>query len=126
VDDIIITGNSDEYIEATKVLLSRQFKMKDLRVLRYFLGVEVDRQDGSLSLTQHKYTLDLLDKADMKDRKPLSTPSVLNHKLSSQDGEAYKDSRQYRSLGGMLQYLTFTRPNIVYAVNQVSQFMHDP
>jgi hypothetical protein len=100
--------------------------MKDLSVLHYFLGVEVDRHDRYLLLTQHKYTLDLLDKAGMKDCKPLSTPSVLNHKLSSQDGETYEDPRQYRSLMGMLQYLTFTRPDIVYALNQVSQFMHDP
>lgn len=27
---------------------------------------------------------------------------------------------------GALQYLTFTRPDITYAVNQVCQFMHDP
>ena len=62
VDDIIITGSSCKHIETTKILLSQKFKMKDLGVLRYFLGVEVDRQNTSLLLTQHKYALDLLEK----------------------------------------------------------------
>ena len=100
--------------------------MKDLGDLRYFLGVEVDRKDGYLTLTQHKYTLDLLKKFGMQDCKPLSTSSVLHQKLSSQDEDLYPDPTRYRSVVGMLQYLTFTRPDIVYSVNQVSQFMHEP
>ena len=32
----------------------------------------------------------------------------------------------YRSLVDALQYATFTRPNITYAVNQVCQYMHKP
>ena len=56
----------------------------------------------------------------MIDCKPLTTPSSLNQRLSSQDGEIYHDPSRYRSIVGMLQYLTFTRPDIVYAVNQVS------
>ena len=66
-----------------------RFRMKDLRELRYFLGIEVDRQDGKMSLTQHKYTLDLLTKAGMRDCKPLPTPSVISQKLSICDDELY-------------------------------------
>jgi hypothetical protein len=62
VDDIVITRNSKDHIEVTKALLSQKFKMKDLGNLRYFLGIEVDRQGERLFLTQHKYTLDLLYK----------------------------------------------------------------
>ncbi|KAJ9559625.1 hypothetical protein OSB04_004785 [Centaurea solstitialis] len=36
------------------------------------------------------------------------------------------DTTLYRSLAGALQYLTFTRPDIAYAVQQVCLFMHDP
>ena len=32
----------------------------------------------------------------------------------------------YLRLAGVLQYLTFTRPNISYAVQQVCLYMHDP
>ena len=62
----------------------------------------------------------------MKDCKPLATPSIIHQKLSSKEGYLYGDCTRYRSIVGMLQYLTFTRPDIVYSVNQVSQFMHEP
>ena len=126
VDDIIITGSSNEHIEEVKHLLNQRFKMKDLGKLRYFLGIEVDSSSEKMTLTQHKYTIDVLNKSGMKDCKPLSTPSVLHQRLSSQDGDPFDNPTQYRSIVGMLQYLTFTRPDIVYSVNQVSQFMHAP
>ncbi|GJY62047.1 ribonuclease H-like domain-containing protein [Tanacetum coccineum] len=44
----------------------------------------------------------------------------------SSDGAPISDSTLYRSLAGALQYLTFTRPDISYAVQQVCLFMHDP
>ncbi|MFV0960754.1 reverse transcriptase domain-containing protein, partial [Klebsiella pneumoniae] len=58
VDDIIITGSDEAHITLVKSLLMTKFKMKDLGPLRYFLGVEVDRQHEALILSQHKYTLD--------------------------------------------------------------------
>jgi hypothetical protein len=127
VDDIVITGNSSSHISHVKEVLQEEFKMKDLGELRYFLGVELDRKDNEMTLTQHKYTIDILNKAGMSQCKPINTPSVLNSKLRALDGsDAYPNPRFYRSIVGMLQYLTFTRPDIVYAVNQVSQFMHAP
>jgi len=36
------------------------------------------------------------------------------------------DPFEYRSLAGALQYLTLTRPDLAYAVQQVCLFMHDP
>lgn len=61
----------------------------------------------------------------MKDYKLLSTPCILNHKLSSKKNRPpFHDYILYHSIVGMLQYLTFTQPDIVYLINQVSQFMH--
>ena len=50
---------------------------------------------------------------------------VVSQHLSS-DGPLFSDPTLYRSLVGALQYLTITRPNIAYAVNFVSQFLHSP
>lgn len=51
--------------------------------------------------------------------KPLATPVDLHSKLSVDDGDPIVDPTQYRRLAGALQYLTFTRPAIAYAVHQI-------
>ncbi|KAJ9556167.1 hypothetical protein OSB04_010781 [Centaurea solstitialis] len=53
------------------------------------------------------------------------TPADTKTKLAV-DGEPVSDPTLYRSLAGALQYLTFTRPDIAYAIQQVCLFMHDP
>ena len=58
--------------------------------------------------------------------KPLSTPADTGSKLSDSAGPPVEDLTLYRSLVGALQYLTITRPDIAYAVQQVCLFMHDP
>ena len=60
VDDIVVTGNHEEEIRRLKVLLSREFEIKDLGSLRYFLGMEVARSKEGISVSQRKYFLDLL------------------------------------------------------------------
>ena len=47
-------------------------------------------------------------------------------KLSATDGAPVEDATQYCSLAGARQYLTLTRPDLAYAVQQVCLFMHDP
>ncbi|KAK4366363.1 hypothetical protein RND71_014243 [Anisodus tanguticus] len=56
----------------------------------------------------------------------MPTPVDSKSKLSANDGAPVSDPTLYRSLTGALQYLTFTRPDITYVVQQVCLFMHDP
>ena len=56
----------------------------------------------------------------------LQTPVDMKSKLAEDDGAKVKNSTEYRSLAGALQYLTFTRPDISYAVQQLCLVMHDP
>lgn len=62
----------------------------------------------------------------MTDCNPCLTPADTKSKLSAASGSQVADPSLYRSLAGALQYLTFTRPDICYAVQQVCLFMHDP
>ncbi|XP_021979128.1 uncharacterized mitochondrial protein AtMg00810-like [Helianthus annuus] len=57
---------------------------------------------------------------------PMSTPVDTNAKLSASSGDDFSDPTLYRSLAGALQYLTFTRPDISYAVQQICMHMHAP
>jgi hypothetical protein len=47
-------------------------------------------------------------------------------KLSATLGDPVADPTAYRSLAGALQYLTFTRPDLTYVVQQICLHMHDP
>ncbi|KAL9285966.1 putative RNA-directed DNA polymerase [Arabidopsis thaliana] len=55
-----------------------------------------------------------------------TTPADSRAKLAAEDGPRIADPTLYRSLAGALQYLTFTRPDISFAVQQVCLYMHDP
>nr|XP_048331608.1 secreted RxLR effector protein 161-like [Ziziphus jujuba var. spinosa] len=54
------------------------------------------------------------------------TPTSTGIQLSKTIGSAFKNVFMYRSTIGALQYLTFTRPEIAFIVNKLSQFMHKP
>ncbi|XP_026399410.1 uncharacterized protein LOC113295274 [Papaver somniferum] len=122
------TGSSAKLLTDLTSYLGFAFKMKDFGDLHYFLGIEVSRnsKNSTMLLTQTKYTLDLLKKADIVDCKHCSTPVAKGARCSLYDGELLHNPLIYRSLVGGLQYLTMTRPDIAYAVSYVSQFMHQP
>ncbi|XP_050144052.1 uncharacterized mitochondrial protein AtMg00810-like [Malus sylvestris] len=126
VDDIILTGDSDEGVHSVIQQLTTEFDMKDLGLLQYFLGLEIEYHSQGLFVHQSKYVKDLLHKTAMSDCKSCVTPSYPNHKLLKHSSPPYKDPTTYRSIVGALQYLTFTRPDIAYSVNQVCQFMQAP
>jgi len=100
--------------------------MKDLGQLHHFLGVTVEPRPSCLLLQQRQYALDILERAGMTDCKPCSTPVDTQAKLSAALGDLMADPTAYLSLAGALQYLTFTRPDLTYAVQQICLHMHDP
>jgi hypothetical protein len=63
VDDIIITGDDEPEIKHLKENLNKEFEVKDLGQLRYFLGIEIARSPKGIVLSQRKYVLDLLSLA---------------------------------------------------------------
>ncbi|KAI3760479.1 hypothetical protein L1987_50874 [Smallanthus sonchifolius] len=126
VDDIILTASSNSLLRSIINSLSAEFKMTDLGTLNHFLGIAVQKQKSGLFLSQSSYAADILSRANMSTCKPASTPVEVGSKLSANHGAPSPDSSLYRSLVGALQYLTITRPDISYAVQQVCLFMHAP
>ncbi|CAN6726858.1 unnamed protein product [Malus baccata var. baccata] len=106
--------------------LTQEFEMKDLGQLHYFLGLKITYTSEGLFVSQTKCITVLVDKMDLQDSKPCSTPCLPYHRLIKDDGQPYHSPKQYRSVVGALQYLTFTRPDIAFAINQACQFMHNP
>jgi len=76
-----------------------------------------------LMLRRHKYILDILTRAVMLSCKPVDTP-IFTSKATILPDPLFSDATRFRQIMGALRYLTFTRPNICFAVNRVYQFMH--
>ncbi|KAI5333016.1 hypothetical protein L3X38_023145 [Prunus dulcis] len=105
VDDIILTGSKDSLVEEVIDELSVVFEMKDMGRLTYVLGLQISyRDNGDIFVCQTKYARDFLAKA----------------------GRIHVDLVLPMSIVGALQYLTFTRPDLCYAVNTVCQYMTQP
>jgi hypothetical protein len=92
--------------------------------LHFFLGIEVIPTQNGLFLTQHKYIRDLLARTCMDGAKDVTTPLSTSVSLKLNDGSAAVNPTEYCKVIGALQYLSLTRPDISFAVNKLSQFMH--
>ncbi|CAJ2628294.1 unnamed protein product [Trifolium pratense] len=126
VDDMVITGSDLASIQRLKQQLQSAFHMKDLGTLHYFLGLEVHSTSKGILLHQHKYATDLISMAGLESANLVDTPLEVNVKYHRDDGDLLPDPLLYRQLVGSLNYLTITRPDISFVVQQVSQFMHSP
>ncbi|XP_074283909.1 uncharacterized protein LOC141608456 [Silene latifolia] len=126
VDDIILTASSTTLLRHIIHSLSQEFAMTDLGVLNHFLGISVTCTGKGLFLSQGKYAETILARASMTSCNSTTTPVDVGSKLSATSGPLISDPSLYRSLAGALQYLTITRPDIAYAVQQVCLFMHAP
>lgn len=126
VDDILITSTSLAQITKIKGFLHKQFTIKDLGLAKYFLGLEIARSTKGIYINQMKYTLDMLTEAGLINAKLESVPMVKCAKFSSSEGPKYANVEQYRRLVGKLLYLGFTKPDITYATQQLSQHVQEP
>lgn len=59
-DDIVVASNDLKSVNHLKEVLNAKVKIKDLRVLRYFLGIEVARSAKGIHICKHKYAPNLL------------------------------------------------------------------
>jgi hypothetical protein len=126
VDDIILTANTTQALHHIIASLHNEFAMSDLGDVHHFLGVNVHRTEHGMFLSQQQYALEILERANMTNCNPIATPANTKPKLSGQDGKPVSDPSEYRSLAGASQYLTLTRPDLSYAIQQICLFMDDP
>jgi histone deacetylase 1/2 len=110
VDDIIMASSSREATRALLRDLEKDFALKDLGDLHYFLGMKVKKVDNGLVMSQQRYAADVLKRTRMDKSKPVDTPLSVSEKLSASDGVllSSEDASRYRSVVGAIQYLTLT------------------
>uniref|UniRef100_A0A803MYU8 Reverse transcriptase Ty1/copia-type domain-containing protein n=1 Tax=Chenopodium quinoa TaxID=63459 RepID=A0A803MYU8_CHEQI len=97
VDDIVVTGSAELEICRLKEQLDSVFSIKDLGSLSYFLGMEIGYMDAGISMSQKKFTRELLKDAGIQDDRAVVTPLPLNLK-----------------------------PDLSFTVQHLSQFLQEP
>ncbi|KAG6392750.1 hypothetical protein SASPL_146975 [Salvia splendens] len=85
VDDLIFTGNNPSMFEEFKKAMTEEFKMTDIGLMAYYLGVEVKQLEDRVFITQEHYAKEILKKFKMEDCKPINTPVDCGVKLSKND-----------------------------------------
>ncbi|CAH9080265.1 unnamed protein product [Cuscuta europaea] len=122
VDDIVLTGNDSKALNHFVTQLMRRFSVKDLGMLHHFLGIEVIPNATGLFLTQRQYILHILESCRMEGAKESCTP-LGSTSLIPLEHDTHTDATQYRRTLGLLQYLSFTRPDISFAERQIAKFI---
>ena len=123
VDDILLTCEENEIIK-TKKQLNENFKLTDLGYASYIIGIKFEKcQDGYL-LHQCKYLKDILERFNMKDCKPVSTPKpTTNEKLRK---IPFNITKYQQVIGSFLYLAVSTRPDIMFSVSKASRKAKDP
>jgi hypothetical protein len=123
VDDLVITGANSAYIVVFKKEMTKAFKMSDLGLLRYYLGIEVIQSTDGITLSQGAYVVMILEKAGMTCCNFRQTTMECRLKLSKCSSKPLVDPTEFHSVVGSLRYLVNTRPDIAFAVGYVSRFL---
>lgn len=127
VDDILIFWSNEYELAKLKSSLCSMFRMKDMKAATTCIGILITQTDDGIELDQANYVKEILHRFNMSDCNPISTPCDTNQKLSLTMQSEVKDEKikdiPYQEAVGCLLYLVQgTRPDIAFAVNDVSRF----
>jgi hypothetical protein len=126
IDDLIMTGSDHDNVRSFKEEMVAAFKMSNLDLLHYYLGIEVKQSASGISLSQCAYAMKILERSGMTGCNPCHVPMETRLKLSKQSTQPLVDATAYQSIIGSLRYLVNTRPNLAFAVGYVSHFLEEP
>ncbi|XP_019161411.1 PREDICTED: uncharacterized protein LOC109158048 [Ipomoea nil] len=98
-------GSDLDHVTALIDKLALEFKVRDMGVPSFFLGIEIVPLSSGMLLSQQRYMKDILKRVGMVDCKSVIRP-VSSAKITDDVAVPYANPTQYRSLVGALQYLT--------------------
>ena len=129
VDDILIFGKTKRSCELVFQSLSKHFKMESLGEPCTFLGLNIHRpHPHEISINHEGYINQMAKRFGLENSKSALTP--LQHSLPLEEAtedDKLADPQQYQELVGSLNHCAvYSRPDIAFAVSQLSQFLHTP
>ncbi|KAL0373597.1 UNVERIFIED_CONTAM: Retrovirus-related Pol polyprotein from transposon RE1 [Sesamum radiatum] len=104
----------------------QQMDVNNVFLHRYFLGLEIARSSTGIYVSQTKYVADIIHNTGLEHAKSVSTPFPQGFKWRIDSGALLTNPDSYRRRVRRLLYLGFTRPEISYSVQQLSQFLTRP
>ena len=131
VDDILVVSNHTALREACFSQLESRLRIRDEGPVNSFLGMEICRlSDGSYTMSQKAYIERVAKRFCIDDMsRPVETPGQYGQKLSNDDLPCTDEEKEeaaklpFQELVGALLYVTKTRPDVAYAVSDISRFM---
>lgn len=126
VDDGILVGeNLQEMEKLLKELKKKEFQVTIEKDPKLFIGMEIDRKEDGLKLTQTNYGLNVLKRYQMENSKPTATPMQKSN--NNVINELKNTNYPYREAVGSILYLSSkTRPDLAYGVGYVSRYVENP
>ncbi|GJR35841.1 putative ribonuclease H-like domain-containing protein [Tanacetum coccineum] len=116
VDDIIFGSTKKSLCTEFEKMMHKKFQMSSMGELTFFLGLQVKQKEDGIFISQDKYVTKILKKFGFTDVKTASTPMETQKPLLKDEDDEEVDVYLYRSMIGSLMYLTFSRPDIMFAV----------
>ena len=126
---MIILGRNLNNINQLKQRLNESFEMTDLGELKYFLGIQVERNRTSrtIHINQAQYIIKILNQFNMHNCNPVRTPLEVGTKLTkSTETEPYELKRYQSAVGSLMYAMLGTRPDLAFAVSTVSKYCSNP
>ncbi|KAL0560837.1 hypothetical protein IC582_001251 [Cucumis melo] len=126
VDHMLIIGSNINIIKATKQMLANKFEMKDMGVADVILGIKISRIPQGLVLSQSHYVDKMLKKYKKHDIVNAKTSIDTSLHLGKNNGDSIAQLEYYRIIGSLMYIMSYTRPDIAYAVSKLSRYTSNP
>jgi hypothetical protein len=102
-------------------------EVNDLGVVRKFLGMRVEFEADGFTLYQETLVREYIEAHSLTNANPLTTPTMLHQDPGGEESLNASETKQFRTLaGGLLLLARCTRPDIAFAVHQMTRHTHAP
>nr|GEW23043.1 retrovirus-related Pol polyprotein from transposon TNT 1-94 [Tanacetum cinerariifolium] len=115
VGDIIFGSTRKKMCIEFEKMMHKKSQMSSMGELTFFLGLQVKQKEDGIFISQDKYVNEILNKFGFSNVKTASTPMETHKTLLNDEKREDVDEHLYRSMIGLLMYLTSSRPDIMFA-----------
>ncbi len=105
----------------------KTLEVKDLGVVRKFIGLRVECKGDGFTLDQETLVREYIAAHSLTNATPLTTPTMLNQDSGGEELLIASDIKQFRTIAGsLLRLARCTRPDIAFAVHRMTRRTHAP